>query len=65
MNTSILMYDGMNVLVPANSYRDITNQYLYRASGKDYITYVISYHGNPIDTWKGTLDIQPPPEEQP
>jgi hypothetical protein len=61
MNSSILMYDGMSVLVPGNGYQDVSCQYRYQASGKDYITYIISYNGNPIDTWKGTLDIQPAP----
>ena len=60
MNSSILVYDGMSVLVPGNGYQDVSCQYRYRDPGRDYITYIISYNGNPIDTWKGTLDIQSP-----
>jgi hypothetical protein len=61
MNSSILLYDGGNVTVPGNGYRDITSSYQYQTSGRDYITYIISYNGNQIDTWKGTLDIRPQP----
>ena len=61
MNSSILLYDGANVTVPANGYRDITANYQYKASGRDYVTYIISYNGNQIDSWKGTLDILPQP----
>ena len=62
LNSSILIYDGANVIVPKNSYIDITSQYQYKNSGKDYITYIISYNGNQIDTWKGDMDIASQPQ---
>ena len=54
-------YDSDSVTVPANGYVDVTKNYLYTTAGPVSLSYTISYNGNQLDSWSGTLNVEAVP----
>jgi hypothetical protein len=54
-------YDNGSVTVPANGYVDVTKNYLYTTAGPVSLSYTISYNGNQLDSWSGTLNVEAVP----
>jgi hypothetical protein len=46
-----------DVTVPKNGYFHVTEWYYYKTAGTLTITYTISYKGNKLDSWSGTMVV--------
>jgi hypothetical protein len=52
-------FDQGDVTVPKNGHVNVTKGYYYTTTGTLKIDYAISYRGNKLDTWSGTMNVAP------
>lgn len=52
-------FGGGSITIPANSNKSIAERYFYETAGSIEITYTISYRGDELDSWSGTVNVIP------
>jgi hypothetical protein len=55
----VVAFTGGTVTIPKYGHKDITTSYCYETAGARQVKYTVSYGGNVVASWTGTLTVNP------